>query len=382
QGAVMSPGTRRRRMRWSAALAASLLLCVTAWADAAAQETGSISGRVTDAQTAQPISAAQVFIPALNAGALTDQEGRYTVVNVPAGSHTLTVQRIGYRNAEVAVTVPAGGSARQDIQISEEALALNEIIVTGTPGGTQRRAIGNSVTTVSAAALAATAQINSVQDLLEAQAPGLDFAVAPGNVGAGSPIRIRGVSSLELDQQPLIYVDGVRVNNETQAGPFLGNGSSGGGEVSVLEDFHPDEIESIEIIKGPAAATLYGTEASAGVIQIITKKGTQGAPQFNLSVSRGANYLANPSKKLGTQWGITPAGELKQGLGGYPNLYEYEKYALGNDPRQYGPTQSYNLSVRGGTESVRYFLSGTWQDDEGIVDYNYNQRLNLRGNIG
>ncbi|MQA92089.1 MAG: TonB-dependent receptor [Gemmatimonas sp.] len=372
--------TRSRRLLLRALFTTVLLLTTTSIADA--QETASIAGTVVDEQTAQPISSAQVFIPGIDQGALTDQSGRYVLIEVPAGTHTLSVQRIGYRSTELAVTLVAGQSLEQDIQISQEALALDEIIVTGTAGGTQRRAIGNSVASVTASDITQTSQINSVQDLLTGQAPGLDFAVSAGNIGAGSPIRVRGVSSLELGQQPLIYVDGVRVNNATDAGPFLGNGAASGGEVSVLEDFSPDEIESIEIIKGPAAATLYGTEASAGVIQIITKKGVQGAPQFSLSVSQGANYLSDPSGKLGTQWGISPTGELIEGFEGYPNIYEYETEVLGNDPLQYGRAQSYSLDVRGGTETVRYFLSGGWQDDEGIVDYNFNERLNLRGNIG
>ncbi|MQA90855.1 MAG: TonB-dependent receptor plug domain-containing protein, partial [Gemmatimonas sp.] len=348
------------------------------------QATGSIRGSVTDARLGRPIAAAQIYVADSGPGALSQQDGEFVIANVTPGQNTLSAELIGYRTASRRVVVGTNGVVDVDFTLVEEPLQLDEVIVTGTPGGLQRRAIGNSVGTVQVSDLTETAQINSIQDLLTGVTPGLDFALSPGNVGTGSPIRIRGVSSLELNQQPLIYVDGVRVNNATDAGPYLGGGANNasGGQVSVLEDFSPEEIESIEIIKGPAAATLYGTEASAGVIQIITKKGVQGAPQFSVSVSQGANYLSDPSGKLGTQWGISPTGDLIEGFDGYPNIYEYEKEVLGNDPLQYGRAQSYSLDVRGGTEDVRYFLSGGWQDNEGIVDYNFNERVNLRGNIG
>src|SRR5690606_27562453 len=120
--------------------------------------------------------------------------------------------------------------------------------------------------------------VNSMQDLLTGRTPGLAFSAGSGGVGTGSAITIRGNGSFNLARDPLIYVDGVRVDNDSQAGPDVGNGRGG----SVLDDFNPEDIESIEIIKGPAAATLYGTEASAGVIQIITKRGAEGEPAFNV----------------------------------------------------------------------------------------------------
>src|SRR5690606_9505615 len=144
----------------------------------------------------------------------------------------------------------------------------------------QQRAVGNVVGRVDAATITATAPIQTMQDLIGSREPGLSFARSSGNVGTGSQIRIRGVSSLSMSTQPLIYVDGVRVDNQGAAGPNVRDGR----QVSKLDDFAPDQIESIEIIKGPAAATLYGTEASAGVINIFTKKGASGAPQFDISI--------------------------------------------------------------------------------------------------
>ncbi|MQA92977.1 MAG: TonB-dependent receptor plug domain-containing protein, partial [Gemmatimonas sp.] len=168
------------------------------------------------------------------------------------------------------------------------------------PGGTQRRAIGNAVQRMSVAEITQVAPVNTFQELLSGRTPGIRFSVVSGNVGSGQQVTLRGVGSFDMGRnQPLIFVDGIRVNNDTEAGPEVAEAS---GVVNVLNDFNPDDIESIEIIKGPAAATLYGSEASAGVIQILTKKGNEGAPEFTLTVRQGANFMIDPAGKLGTQW--------------------------------------------------------------------------------
>src|SRR5690606_1234878 len=233
-------------------------MALLAGAPTVAAQTGTITGRVTDAQTVQPLASAQVSITELGIGALTQQNGRFILINVPAGTHTVTVQRIGYRDATQAVTVVAGESVNLDFAITEEALALDEIIVTGTPGATQRRAIGNAVASVEVAQITQQVAITNMQELLSGRTPGLQFSRLSGNVGTGSPIRIRGAKSFSLTSNPIIIVDGVRVNNSARAGPQLGTATasgddeSGSGEVNVLDDFNPEDIESIEIIKGPA----------------------------------------------------------------------------------------------------------------------------------
>ena len=347
-----------------------------------------VTGRVTDAQSGQPMAAVQVFIAGANIGALSQQNGRFLLLNVPTGTHTLTVQRIGYRERAAEIIVAAGVTVVQDFAMSEEALGLDEIIVTGTPGGTQRRAIGNSVTAVAAAEVAQRVAAASTQDLLTGRSPGVQFSRSSGNVGAGAGISIRGIGSFSLRSDPLIYVDGVRVNNDSQSGPMIADSR----EVNPLDDFNPQDIESIEIIKGPAAATLYGTEASAGVIQIITKRGLEGAPQFDMSVVGGINYLRDPAGRLGTRYSckdkFAPPCREGEGLISY-NPYEEANLLIGEgafpwptkNVFQNGPSQSYDLSVRGGTQAFRYFLSGNYADEEGMVFYNRNKTFRMRANV-
>ena len=363
--------SRRARVLGVAAVA----ILITA-SNLAAQDGGTITGRVTDTQSGQPIAAAQVFIADLDLGGLTQSNGRYLLQNVPVGTHTLSIARIGYRTTDVQLTVSGGATVEQNFAIAAEALALDEIIVTGTPGGTQRRAIGNAVARLDATQIVELSPVGSIQDLLQGREPGVVFSRAIGQVGAGAMPRIRGTGSISQGDRPLLYVDGIRVSLEL-TGPSAGDGRQG---VS-LNDFNPNDIESIEIIKGPAAATLYGTEASAGVIQIITKKGRSGATQFDFSIRQGANWMMNPAGKVGTVYGVDQNNNVISA-----NLYKSElagnaMFPEGRSVFETGYAQSYTLSMRGGTDEVRYFLSTEWDDQVGIVPYNYDEHLNFRANV-
>ena len=335
----------------------------------AVQLVGTLTGRVTDAGSGQPLSAVQVYIEAIDLGVLTQQDGRYLMSGVPAGTHSVSVQRIGYTTMTQEVTLTDGQTVVTDFRLDQEALRLDEVVVTGTAGGQRRRAIGNVVGSVEASTVTQSTPIVSMDDLLRGREPGLNLNRSSGNIGAGSEIRIRGTGTLSLGDTPLIFVDGIRVDNTTGVGPSVADGR----QATRLDDFNPEEIESIEIIKGPAAATLYGTEASAGVIQIITKKGRVGTPQFDLMVRQGANWLPNPAA-----W---TADQTNRFTGEVFNIYEVEE-AAGRPFFQDGHNQSYNVGMRGGTDAVRYFLSADYHDNEGIVDYNYDERTSIRGNIG
>ena len=346
-----------------------------------------ITGRVTDQQTGQPLAAVQIFISGSGIGALTQQNGRYLLLNVPAGTHTLTAERIGYRSSTAQVTVAAGATVVQDFTLGEEALGLDEIIVTGTPGGTQRRAIGNAVLAVDASEVVQTVAVNSIQDMMSGRSPGVQFSRVSGNVGTGAAMDIRGAGSFLVGGNPLIYIDGIRVNNSTETGPRLGDQK----DVNPLDDLNPQDIESIEIIKGPAAGTLYGTEASAGVIQIITKRGAEGAPNFDVSLTQGFSFIRDPAGRLGPKWTCTNhyGPPCREGAG----LAQYNAYDEGNrllaqgafpwpEPEifSYGRINSFNGSVRGGTQNSRYFFSTNYDNESGSTWYNWDKTFRLRAN--
>ena len=360
------------------ALTALLVLAATATPPfgargALAQTQGTITGEVVEARSGRPLAQGQVFILGTGVGGLTNTAGRYLLANVPTGTVTVRVELIGYTSTEQTVDVPEGGAVAVDFELSEEALALDEIVVTGTPGGTQRRAIGNVVGRVSAARVMEATPSFTFQELLGTRVPGVSLGGLPGGVGGiGAPIRIRGVSSLSLPNDPLIYVDGVRINSNRDTG------LSSKSPISRLNDINPEDIESIEVIKGPAAATLYGTEASNGVIQIITKKGRTGAPVLDVTVKSGTLWMPDPAGKLGmTYFRDNQTGEM---LG--HNLYEWERDNGQGDVFQNGRLTNYTVNLRGGTDLVRYNVSADWTDNEGILDYNTHEKFGSRVNLG
>jgi TonB-dependent starch-binding outer membrane protein SusC len=251
------------------ALAASALAAETAAAQAAA---GTVRGRVTDRATGQGIVAAQVAVTTsagVRVGGLTDNSGGFAVPAVPAGAVTVRALRIGYAPASQSVTVPASGAVEVTFAL-DKALTQLEAVVTTATGLQARREVGNVMTTLKADSIAAEAPVTNVTELLQARTPGVQIIQGNGNTGASPSIRIRGASSLSLTNEPLVIVDGVRVDNSAQLGGIGGVSTT---RVNRLSAFNADDIESIDVVKGPSAAALYGTAAANGVLVIKTRRG-------------------------------------------------------------------------------------------------------------
>ncbi len=336
-------------------------------------EVEALTGRVLDSQSLLPLASVQVHIPELSVGTLSRADGSFELSEVPSGTYMVHAQQFGFRAASQEVTLEAGQPLEVTFELSREALALDEIVVTGTVGGTRARAIGNVVERLDVGSMLESRPIVNVEQALQSRTPGVSVFAGAGIAGAdGGPIRIRGSSSIGLSNDPLIYIDGVRMNSDrTQVGGRAGT-------YSRLNDVNPQDIESIEIIKGPAASTLYGTEASNGVIQIITKRGSSGAPVFDASVELGANWIPDPGGEFPVHWGINSDGEL---ITFGTSLYNVETERRGEPWFQYGPIQRYNLSVRGGSDLFRYFASFNHSDTEGFVDWNWDKRSSGRMNL-
>lgn len=336
------------------------------------QQTGTIVGEVQDQRTLAPVTSAQVHVPGLDLGTLTGSDGAYVLTDVPVGTHEVRVERIGFRSTTQEVVVRENATTVADFRLSQEVLRLDEIVVTGTAGGIERRAIGNAVSTVDVADAASVMPVPDIQQVLSARVPGVRIMAGQGNVGTGGVTRVRGVGTASLSAEPLIYVDGVRVDNDPAAGPNL----RGGAAVSRINDINPADIESIEVIKGPAAATLYGTEAANGVIQIITKRGVSGTPQFDFTLRQGANWLPSPEEVYPAVYSRDPnTGEILRN-----HVLETE-HAAGRDVFRTGHTQGVNVGVRGGTDAFMYYVSADVTDDEGIVPWNWRRRFNSQVNL-
>jgi TonB-linked SusC/RagA family outer membrane protein len=370
-------------------LTAGLLLAIALMlrAPAAGAESGApavrlnatIVGRITDSTSRAPIMGASVLVEGTGLGALTDSAGQYRIANVPTGAHTLVVHRIGYAVGRRSVTVGAESEITVDFALLPSVTSLSEVIVTGTAGGQLRRELGNAVGDVSAPVVLSKSQAPDLGSLLNSRVAGVSIVPSSGRLGAGPNINIRGVSSLSLDNNPLIYIDGVRVSNRTGGGPTrFGNGGFGSqnaGVVGRLNDINPEEIESIQIIKGPAAATIYGTEAANGVIQIITKQGASGKPTLNVQVQQGAIYFRDPE-------GRVPTNYVRDGTG---TIVPFNAIRAQDDSGTpvftTGKSNQYSASLSGGIGMGRYFLSTNYQDDHGVEPNNSITQFGAHANL-
>ncbi len=353
-----------------------------------AAQAGTVTGVIVN-QAGAPLPGVQVVVVGTQQGVISASDGRYTLANVAAGERQVRAISLGFRSETQTVQVVAGQAVTVNFALSTSAVALDEVVVTGTAGGTERRAIGNVVSSIRAADVMELNPVSDMQSLLNARAPGVTITPGTGMVGSGSQIRIRGSSSISLSNTPLLYVDGVRVDNAQNSGPV--NQAFGSSVISRINDFNPDDIESIEIIKGPAAATLYGTEAANGVIQIITKRGAQGTPEWNLSVRQGANWFADSEGRVPTNYWRNPTTNQVESLN-----FAATEAARGTPLWRTGHMQNYNLSLSGGSADFRYHISGNWDAEEGAdLDNSVSRRgarvnlsvmasprLELTGNVG
>ncbi len=354
----------------AAVLAAALALAAY---PAAAQQTGTVTGTVTDAATSAGLQSVQVYLVDTGLGRLTTSNGRFLIINVPAGTYTLRAERIGFTTQDVQITVGAGATVSQNFSMQAEALGLDEIVVTGTAGASRRREIGNTIAQVNIGEVVEPPQ--SVDAILQGRVAGMTVLNASGNAGSGARIRLRGNVSIAQSNQPLIYVDGVRLRSESfdkNVPPTGYPGRSGNDVSSPLNNINPADIERIEVIKGAAATTLYGTEASAGVIQVFTKRGHRGAPQWTASVEQG---IAN-MRPFGIEGDRRPSFEAPTSEAGGTSEYMFIDPWLRNAWQQ-----RYALSVGGGGEGLQYFVSGAFEDDEGVLPNDNEQKVNLRGNF-
>lgn len=337
---------------------------------------GSIIGQVIEATSRQPVVGVSLTVSGTPLGAVTDQSGRYRISGVPAGTHTLLVRRIGYEAVSQVVDVAAGQPVTSNVVLQASATSLDKIVVTGTAGGQQSREIGNVVSTLSAPNELSKSQAPNLTNLLAAKVPGLSIANNTGRLGAGQNIQIRGISSIGLSNSPLIYVDGVRVNSESGTGPGgLVYSSQNSAVAGRLNDINPEDIESIQVIKGPAAATIYGTEAANGVIQIITKKGAGVKPQLAAQMQQGTIYFRDAAGRMPTNYYPDSTGTIV----GYNAISALA--AQGTPAFKTGQARQYSVALSGGAGPLSYYLSSNYENDLGIEPNNSVRQFSGHANL-
>ena len=376
----MSP---RWSTRASRAVLAALLAAVPTAALLAQNVTGRIDGTVTDARTNQPLGAVTVFIASNSIGNQTNDRGRYSLINVPAGRHEVSVRRIGYATMKKTVDVASGQTVTLDFPLTQAVVSLDEVVVTGTAVATRAKEVPTATDILNNASFK-DAPVNNPQDVLTGRVPSVTVLANSGQPGAGGTIKIRGTNTVSQSTDPLIYVDGVRVFNE-----LTRNNWGARTATSPLQDINAEDIERIEVVKGAAATTLYGTEASGGVIQIFTKQGIAGKPQWNAAVTAGQNNSLH--------WGDPDdPTQAFVNCGGKSNLFTLVTSGSKIGDREYfedptcpsdgswtrgGQLQQYDLSLRGGSPKLTYFMSGNYGDVNGILPSQNSKDGGFRGNF-
>ena len=335
---------------------------------------GTITGRVTDAASGNPVSQVRVLITGTQNGALTAENGRYTIRVVTNGAVTLDVNRIGYVAKKATVTLTGAiAPVVVDVAITQAAFSLSAVVTTVT--GQQRKVeLANSTTQIAVADKIAELPVSNMGNLLSGRAAGVQV-VSAGATGAGSRIRIRGQSSLSLSNDPVVIIDGVRMTS-TSGSSAIG---VGGSAPSRLDDLNPEEIENIEVIKGPSAATLYGTEAANGVINITTKRGKAGKTRWNVYTENGAITNPNVFPDLYYGWGTALTGanagaRVQCFNAGIANgSCRADSLRVGNafgidslTPIDRGSRSQYGMQVSGGNDRVQFFVAGETEVETGV----------------
>jgi TonB-linked SusC/RagA family outer membrane protein len=353
---------------------------------------GSIVGVVTDSATGANVPYAVVRIDETGQVANAGSEGRYALAGVAPGSYHVTARRVGFIARTRPVVVEEGVTATLNFVLNQPPTKLDEVVTTAV-GDQRRYEVGNSIATINIDSIAPTAPVTSLTDLISARAPGVEVLENSGITGSGETIRIRGLSSLVLQNDPILIVDGVRQDN-----------SAGGDVTSALQlagTSHPTptrlndldfaDIETVDILKGPAASTEYGTDAANGVIVITTRRGAAGGPQWRISAEQTESDLPTTFPNNYYSWGHTTngtdtpvncplAGGLRTGLNGLSGYTSTAGTCAVDSVTQWNPLNhkattifgtgdrgKYDLSVGGGSDAIRYYVSGGLTNETGLV---------------
>jgi TonB-linked SusC/RagA family outer membrane protein len=366
---------------------------------------GTVSGRVTDQSSGTPVAAAAVTILASGLGAATDDDGRYRITGVPSGTQTVVVRRIGYAQVTKTVSVTDGGTMTADFALVRSATQLEAVVATAT-GEERKLALAHTIGVVRADSLLREAPVTNISDALTSRVAGVMVNGQNGLTGTVSPIRIRGLNSFTLSNNPIVIVDGARI----EATPSTSTTAA-----SRLGDLNLGEVESIEVVKGPSAATLYGTDAANGVLLIRTKRGEAGAPRWLATGEAGTIHESTSLMPTSYYaWGHSPTNGAKlqcplvimvTGACVQDSITTFSPLKNPDTtPITDGNRQQIGLQTSGGVAQFRYFASGDVDKELGFekmpnhdVDIlskergtaipeeqlrpNYQRKVNVRGNV-
>lgn len=350
-----------------------------------------VEGKV-NTRDGKPVAAASVTIQGTTVGTFTDGNGRYEFsANLNPGGYMLEFSAVGYKTVTQRLNVTANNTYTVNMVLNDDVIGMDEVVVTGVSTGTTRKQLGSYISTVKADDLTKGATGN-VLSALQGKTAGAQIIQNNGDPGGAISVRLRGISSISSSSEPLYIIDGVIVNNATNrvtntSGNYDGQNFVGTIGQNRLSDINPLDIERIEVLNGAAAAAIYGSRANAGVVQIFTKRGTTGAPVVSVSTSIVINRLR---KSVGVNQAPVKFGGPTDGPGAQtqdiltPALtnttpvtrYNYNDYIF-----RTGIGTDNNVSISGGINKTKYYVSGSYFKNEGIVKNTDFQRFSFRANL-
>jgi len=351
-----------------------------------------ISGKVMYSDQDRPLEGATIFENISKNSTVSGRDGSFNL-RVANNAKFVTVSFVGYGTKTVQLT-----GSELLIKLSEDFSKLSEVVVTGFGTSIKRTNLANSVGTISAKQLTGSTRPVTLDGAMQGKISGAQISANSGAPGGGFSVRLRGVSSINQNSEPLYIIDGVYVSNAQNGtgagtGPFSGaTGQTSGNQDQApnrLADINPADIENIEILKGPSAAAMYGTRANAGVIIITTKKGKAGRTALSISQDIGAVKAINligmqktgwdPQKIADGSWLVSNADMLAlfnaNGSGSKTN--DYEKMIYGNT----GVHSNTKLNVSGGTDKARFYAAVGHLSETGIQKRTGYSRNSVRLNV-
>jgi TonB-linked SusC/RagA family outer membrane protein len=363
----------------------SLALSVGVGIGAAAQQRP-VSGKVISATTATPIAGASVSVVGTPIGAVTNDRGEFTL-SAPQGAVTLLVRGVGYRSRQVPV---AADASSVNVNLDQDVFNLEAVVVTGQATGVEQRNLANAVTTVSSEQLN-RAPVQTIEGALQGKIPGALIQMNSGAPGGGGQINLRGVTTINGGVDPLIVVDGLVIANDAiqsnmdavTAAAAGGNPNPQDNAVNRIADLNPNDIQSVEVLKGASAASIYGAQAANGVIIINTRRGQPGKPRFSVTQRFGASSAANTLRSRAFRDSAEAVGEWGQNAlvgqlcrGGCPDFDN-----AGELFGQHSLSVETDASVTGGNDQTTYFISGLVKKDGGIAPNTGYQKQSIRANL-
>lgn len=364
----------------------STLLWLVLLLSVAVQAQFTVNGTIQD-EDGEPLIGVSVIVRGTTIGTISDFDGNFKL-DIPGQSAMLEYSYIGYATVTQEVS---GDSKNITVVLADAATSLDEVVVTGLATSLKRSNIANSVAQIDAKDLTGVTTQQTMDGALYGKFTGVNISSNSGAPGGGISVKLRGITSLTSNSQPLFIIDGVYVDNSAiKAGFDVVSKSQAGGSTNIqddpsnrIADIDPEDIETIEILKGASAAAIYGSRAGAGVVIITTKRGKSGKTSVDFSQSIGANMLLRSlgqrewnDERVMSAFGANAVADY-QAAKAAGKLYDYEEELYGNN----GLSSTSRLSISGGDDKTRFYAGITYKDEEGIVENTGYERTNFRLNI-